>query len=100
MRTTIIIGGLLGILISLTVMLSAIVDDSYTLGNFGILAIVGSVLAITGSFRLYNKGKLSGYFIITGCLLGIYGLWYFYTIPALLITIPYLFILLKKVKTH
>ncbi|SFL72583.1 hypothetical protein SAMN04487943_103298 [Gracilibacillus orientalis] len=100
MKVIIRIGGLLGILISLTAMLFAFVDDSYTLGNFGILAIIGSVMGIIGSFKIENKGNIDGFLIIIGIILGVYGLWVFYIIPAALMLVPYLWVLLPKLKNQ
>ncbi|WP_010651713.1 hypothetical protein [Oceanobacillus massiliensis] len=98
MRITIMIGGLFGILISLTAMLFAVVDDSYTLGNFGLLGVLGGIMGIVGSFNLKKRKNLAGALVLIGSILGLYGLWRFYLIPTILMLIPYLIVLLQKNK--
>ncbi|MDQ0160643.1 hypothetical protein [Alkalibacillus salilacus] len=77
MKNIIRIGGLSEVLISITAILLAIVDDSYTFGNFGILAILGSILGIVGSFKTQNNGNGNGFLIVSGIALGVYGVWIF-----------------------
>ncbi|WP_433747556.1 hypothetical protein [Falsibacillus pallidus] len=75
------VGGLLGIVLSLFCMLFAIVDDSYTFGNIGLLGVLAGIIAVIVSFR--NR-RSSGIWLLVTAGMGIIGLAIFYTLPAVL----------------
>lgn len=92
MKNTVMVGGLLGIVFSLAAMLFAVVDDSYTFGNFGLLAMLGSIIGVVGSFYLLKNNSMAITSIVFGCVLGVYGLSYLYIIPLVLMLFPCIYI--------
>ncbi|WP_010095564.1 hypothetical protein [Ornithinibacillus scapharcae] len=90
MKTVAMIGGLTGVFFSLFAMLFALVDDSYTLGNFGLLGVLGGIIGIIASFQLY-KNKFSPFLLLIAILLGFYGIFYLFLIPAILMAIPMIY---------
>jgi|SRR5690625_3401149 len=86
------IGGLLGIIISLFLQLFAVIDDSYSFGNFGILGILCGVLGTYSSFIIERKSSLALGFLFISVVGGFYAISFFYMIPAILMVIPSLII--------
>lgn len=87
MKTTAMLGGLIGVFLSLIAMLFALVDDSYTFGNFGLLGLLGGIIGIMASFQL-SKNRTAPFLLLLAILVGFYGLSYLYTLPAILMVIP------------
>ncbi|WP_217588664.1 hypothetical protein [Lentibacillus saliphilus] len=94
MKITAMLGGLLGVFFSLVAMLFAVVDDSYTFGNFGLLGILGGIIAIIASFQL-AKNRIAPFLLLVAILLGVYGLSYLYILAALLMAIPLVYYTFK-----
>ncbi|WP_079710254.1 hypothetical protein [Paraliobacillus ryukyuensis] len=98
MRKTAITGGVLGVIISLLVQLFAVVDDSYTFGNFGLLGIISGIVAIVGASLIKSRPMLAGILLIITTITGVYGLSVFYIIPGILTLITGIYLLFKRSK--
>ena len=84
MRLTAMIAGLLGILVSLTAQLFAVIDDSYTFGSIGFLGIFSGVLGVIASFQVSKNNKKATILLVISLLCGIVAISYLYALPALL----------------
>jgi hypothetical protein len=98
MRKTAITGGVLGLIISLLAQLFAVVDDSYTFGNFGLLGIISGIVAIVGASLIKSRPVLASILLIITTITGVYGLSVFYIIPGILTLITGIYLLLKRSK--
>ncbi|PAD34245.1 hypothetical protein [Terribacillus saccharophilus] len=96
MRKTAITGGVLGLIISLLAQLFAVVDDSYTFGNFGLLGIISGIVAIVGASLIKRRPVLASILLIITTVTGIYGLSVFYIIPGILTLITGIYLLFKR----
>ncbi|UOQ84742.1 hypothetical protein [Gracilibacillus salinarum] len=92
MRALTLIAGFLTILISIAAQLSAIIDDSYTVGNIWFLGVTSGILTIIGAFKINNNKRTSLILLIISFILGVVSILYLFIVPAilLLITITYL----------
>lgn len=88
MKTTAMIGGLLGIIISLTAQFFAIIDDSYTFGNIGVLGVLSGAIGIIGAFQLNRNNKLAAVILISSIILGVISISFLYILPAILVLNP------------
>ncbi|MFD2680928.1 hypothetical protein [Bacillus seohaeanensis] len=85
-------GGILGILISLTAQLFAVIDDSYTFGNIGFLGIICGIIGVIGAFQIGKNKTLATTLLVVSSFVGFYAIAAFYIIPAILMLIPALLI--------
>ncbi|APC48844.1 hypothetical protein [Virgibacillus halodenitrificans] len=91
MKTIAMLGGLLGIIISLTAQLFAIIDDSYTFGNIGFLGVLSGIIGIIGAFQVNRNNKLAAIILISSAILGFISISYLYILPATLVLISSVF---------
>lgn len=96
MKTMAIIGGIVGSLISLLAMLFAIVDDSYTFGNIGLLGIVSGIIGIYGGLTLFKNNMTGSMLLLLSTVLGIVSISFLYAIPAILMLTPVLYVNTRK----
>ncbi|MFP7495389.1 hypothetical protein SFC66_16600 [Terribacillus saccharophilus] len=87
MKTVATVGGVFGIIASLLAMLFTLIDDSYTVGNFGLLGIAAGILGIVGAVLLNKKPKLAGALLIVAAAVGIYGVLLYFLVPGALMLI-------------
>lgn len=97
-----LIGGILGIIAGIYSMniggLASVfhVDRAVTVNNFGIGAIILSILGIIGALIVKNKTKLGGIFMIIAALGGLLCITYFYIPSGILLIIPGIMSIIKK----
>lgn len=97
-----LIGGILGIIAGIYAMniggLASVfqVDKAVTVNNFGIGAILLSIVGIIGAVVVRSKGKLGGIFMIIAALGGLLCITYFYIPSGILLVIPGLMGIIKK----
>jgi hypothetical protein len=82
MKYIALIGGILGLLVSLVAQLFAVIDDSYTFGNIGFLGMLSGIIAIISSFFVTKKPIMSGSLLILTSISGVYALSFLYLIPS------------------
>lgn len=84
MRIVALIGGILGLLISIVAQLFAVIDDSYTFGNIGFLGMLSGIVAIVCSLNVNKRPSLAGWLLILTTATGVYALSGLYLIPGTL----------------
>lgn len=100
-----LIGGILGIISGIYAMniggLASVfhIDRAVTINNFGIGAIVLSIIGIIGALVIKNKEKLGGILMVIAALGGIVCITYFYIPSGILLIIPGLMSIFSKDKS-
>ena len=84
MKNLATIGGVLGILISITAQLFAVIDDSYTFGNIWFLGVFAGMLSIIGAAMLNKNKKMGSILLIVSSIIGYYGIGFLYLLPGLI----------------
>ncbi|WP_102027729.1 hypothetical protein [Salirhabdus sp. Marseille-P4669] len=96
MKTLAIVGGVVGIVISLFCQLFAIIDDSYTFGNIGFLGVISGIIAIIGANLMKRNKKYASFLLFLSCVTGIIAISYFYILPSLLTVISLVLLIKSK----
>ncbi|MEC5423808.1 hypothetical protein QGM71_09925 [Virgibacillus sp. C22-A2] len=86
-----ILGGVLGVVLSLLAQLFALIDDSYTFGNIGFLGIFSGVLGIIAGFQINKNTSFALIGLGIAILLGTIALSFLYFIPTVLMAIPFVY---------
>lgn len=84
MGNTALIGGILGFLISLLAQLFAVIDDSYTFGNIGILGMLSGMIGVIGAHGVKKEKAWYPYLLIGASIAGFISISFLYAVPALL----------------
>lgn len=98
-----LIGGIFGVIAGIMALFlggvgSALgAEGASTIGGLGVGAIVLSILGIIGSVLVRSKAKLGGLFMTIAAIGGIICVSAFYILPGILLIIPGLMGLFKKV---
>ena len=87
MKTVATVGSIFGIIASLLAMYFTIIDDSYTVGNFGLLGIAAGILGIIAAILIERKPVLAGILLIVAAAVGIYGVLLYFLVPGVLMLI-------------
>ena len=96
MKNVALIGGILGLLISVIAQLFAVIDDSYTFGNIGFLGMLSGIVAIVCSFNVNKRPIVSGWLLILTSVTGVYALSFLYSIPGLLTLLAGIYMLARR----
>lgn len=97
LRKTAMLGGVLGVVISLAAQLFAVIDDAYTIGNIGFLGTLGGVVGIVGGYQIDKKTDFALIGLGLAIVFGTIALSFLYLIPTILMIIPFVYIF-NKVK--
>ncbi|MBY7142951.1 hypothetical protein KFZ56_07740 [Virgibacillus sp. NKC19-3] len=92
MRKLAILGGVLGVVISLATQLFAVIDDSYTIGNSGLLGALAGVIGIVCGYQMDKKTDFALIGLGIAIILGTVALSFLYLIPTVLMMIPFVYI--------
>ncbi|MFB1100767.1 hypothetical protein [Terribacillus sp. JSM ZJ617] len=87
MKTVATVGGIFGIIASLLAMFFTLIENTYTVGNFGLLGIAAGILGIIAAVLLNKKPVLAGVLLIVAAAVGIYGVLLYFFVPAALMLI-------------
>ncbi|SDD57498.1 hypothetical protein SAMN05421663_11420 [Terribacillus halophilus] len=87
MKTVATVGSIFGIIASLLAMFFTLIDDSYTVGNFGLLGIAAGILGIIAAILIERKPMLAGFLLIVAAAVGIYGVLLYFLVPGALMLI-------------
>ncbi|PAF16522.1 hypothetical protein CHH69_11470 [Terribacillus saccharophilus] len=87
MKTIAIVGGIFGIIASLLAMFFTLIENTYTVGNFGLLGIAAGILGIIAAFLLDRKSVLAGVLLIVAAAVGIYAVLLYFLLPGVLMLI-------------
>ncbi|MFS0562461.1 hypothetical protein AB1K91_17115 [Terribacillus sp. 179-K 1B1 HS] len=87
MKTVATVGSIFGIIASLLAMFFTLIDDSYTVGNFGLLGIAAGILGIIAAILIERKPVLAGILLIVAAAVGIYGVLLYFLVPGVLMLI-------------
>lgn len=87
MKTVATVGGIFGIIASLLAMFFTLIENTYTVGNFGLLGIAAGILGIIAAVLLNKKPVLAGVLLILAAAVGIYGVLLYFFVPAALMLI-------------
>ncbi|QXE03241.1 hypothetical protein [Terribacillus sp. DMT04] len=100
MKYLALIGGMLGLLVSLAAQLFAVIDDSYTFGNIGFLGMLSGITAAISSFYVTKKPMISGTLLILTSITGIYALAFLSLIPSTMILLAGMYTLDRSNQIH
>jgi len=87
MKTVAIVGGIFGIIASILSMFFTLIENTYTVGNFGLLGIAAGILGIVAAFLLERNAVLGGVLLIVAAAVGIYGVLLYFLMPGALMLI-------------
>ncbi|UJL47479.1 hypothetical protein KFZ58_06275 [Virgibacillus sp. NKC19-16] len=92
LKKTAILGGVLGIVISLAAQLFAVMDNAYTIGNIGLLGALAGVIGIVSGYQIDKRTDFSLIGLGLAIILGTIALSFLYLIPTVLMIIPFVYI--------
>lgn len=96
MKKSAMLGGALGILISVIAQLFAVVDDSYTIGNIGFLGMLSGVIGVIAGYQINKKNDVALIGLGIAIILGTIALSFLYLIPTILMIIPFVKVFNKR----